>query len=158
MSRRGALRSPEMKSCLFLAVLLLAASGCGTEQSTSELISTPDLVSTPPSILTPAPSPAAAPTSTPEPTRTPTSEPIARDTPKPTTTSSPTITAGWYGLVIAPENRCSSYDPDDYRYSRTVEERTVAHGCAVRDRQCYVVDVVDRTGLCHGLSHSPGPA
>ena len=120
------MRSPEMKSCLFLAVLLLAASGCGTEQSTRELASTPDLVSAPPSILTPAPSPAAAPTSTPEPTRTPTSEPIARDTPKPTTTSSPTITARWYGLVVAPENRCSPYDLDDYRYSRTVEERIVA--------------------------------
>ena len=47
------MRSPEMKSCLFFAVLLLAASGCGTEQSTSELASTPDLVSAPPSHTSP---------------------------------------------------------------------------------------------------------
>ena len=92
------MRGPGMKSGLFLAVLLLVASACGTGQSTSELTSTPDLVSAPPSILTPTPSPA----------------------------SSPTTTMRWHGLVVAPENRCSPYDPDDYRYSRTGEERIVA--------------------------------
>ena len=32
----------------------------------------------------------------------------------------------WRGLVIAPENRCSPYDPNNYPYSQSVEERIVA--------------------------------
>ena len=32
----------------------------------------------------------------------------------------------WRGLVIAPENRCSPYDPDNYPYSQSVEGRIVA--------------------------------
>ena len=55
---------------------------------------------------------------TPEPTRTPTPEPTATSTPEPTLM--------WRGLVVAPENRCSPYDSDDYAYSQAVEERIVA--------------------------------
>ena len=33
--------------------------------------------------------------------------------------------ADWRGLTIAPEDRCSPYDPDDYRYSPSVEPRIV---------------------------------
>ena len=28
----------------------------------------------------------------------------------------------WRGLVVAPENRCSPYSPDDYRYPRSIED------------------------------------
>ena len=31
----------------------------------------------------------------------------------------------WRGITVAPENRCSPYDPDDYRYSPSVEPRIV---------------------------------
>ena len=31
----------------------------------------------------------------------------------------------WRGLVVAPEQRCSSYDADDYRYPQSVEDRIV---------------------------------
>ena len=31
----------------------------------------------------------------------------------------------WRGIAVAPEDRCSSYDPDDYRYSPSVEPRIV---------------------------------
>ena len=32
----------------------------------------------------------------------------------------------WRGLVVAPEQRCSPYDADDYRYPQSVEDRIVA--------------------------------
>ena len=31
----------------------------------------------------------------------------------------------WRGLVVAPEDRCSDYDPDDYPYSPSVEQQIV---------------------------------
>ena len=34
--------------------------------------------------------------------------------------------ASWRGLVVAPEQRCAPYDPDDYRYPQSVEDRIVA--------------------------------
>ena len=53
-------------------------------------------------------------------------EPTA--TPTPTATPEPTAaaTVTWRGLVLAPEDRCSSYDPDDYPYSQSVEAQIVA--------------------------------
>ncbi len=33
--------------------------------------------------------------------------------------------ATWRGLTVAPENRCSEYDRDDYQYSRSVEDELV---------------------------------
>ena len=48
-------------------------------------------------------------------------------TPEPTATPEPTnATTTWRGLVLAPEDRCSSYDPDDYPYSQSVEAQIVA--------------------------------
>ena len=47
----------------------------------------------------------------------------------PTATGEPETTTGldlWRGLVVAPEDRCSPYDPDDYRYSQAVEQHIVA--------------------------------
>ena len=75
---------------------------------------------TPALTATPAPMPTAAPTTvapsapTPEPTPT-------------TTATQPPIQSGtmWRGITVAPENRCSPYDPDDYRYSPSVEPKIV---------------------------------
>ena len=58
--------------------------------------------------------------STPTATMPPSSEP------EPTTTEA-TAQPGstWRGLAIAPENRCSPYDSDDYPYSQSMEARIV---------------------------------
>ena len=32
----------------------------------------------------------------------------------------------WRGLTVAPEARCSTYDPDDYPYPQSVEDRIIA--------------------------------
>ena len=32
----------------------------------------------------------------------------------------------WRGLTIAPESRCSEYDPDDYPYPQSVENPVIA--------------------------------
>ena len=46
------------------------------------------------------------------------------DTPAPTQT--PSLPAAlWRGITVAPEDRCSPYDPDDYRYSPSVEPKIV---------------------------------
>ncbi len=41
----------------------------------------------------------------------------------PSDTRDPAV--NWRGLTIADEDRCSPYDPDDYRYSQSVEEKIV---------------------------------
>ena len=95
--------------------------------------STPDqtAMATPSAI--PAPTATKMPTPTPEPVATATLMP----TPSPmlatatsTATSMPTAAstqpaATWRGLTVAPEDRCSSYDSDDYPYSPSVEPRIV---------------------------------
>ena len=75
-----------------------------------------------------APSPTIAPSvaTTPTPPPTPTVE--AAGTLQPVETASPTWTpqalpGTWRGLLVAPEDRCSPYDSDDYPYSQSV--RTV---------------------------------
>ena len=57
---------------------------------------------------------------------------ILTATPSPTATSTPAPTQPpaqpsnlWRGITIAPENRCSPYDSDEYRYSPSVEPRIV---------------------------------
>ena len=62
------------------------------------------------------PSPTAIPTATPSPTAT--STPAPRQPP-----AQPSNL--WRGITIAPENRCSPYDSDEYRYSPSVEPRIV---------------------------------
>ena len=79
-----------------LPALFAAAGGCGLDMGD------------PPSQ---AP---VAPTATPEPTSTA------------TPTQPPTQPSGlWRGITVAPENRCSGYDPEDYHYSPSVEPRIV---------------------------------
>ena len=63
--------------------------------------------------------PAPPPVPMPTPTGTPTPMPTAA--PEPTAEPDPLE-----GLTIAPENRCSDYDPDDYRYPQSVEADIVA--------------------------------
>ena len=70
-------------------------------------------------VAAPTPVPIAAPMPTP----TPTAMSVSPVTPSPPPiAASPTDR----GLTITPENRCSTYDPDDYRYSQSVEPRIVA--------------------------------
>ncbi len=68
------------------------------------------------------------PTSTPEPTTT-VPAPTLRVTPTATSDSPSQRTVSmdvWRGLVVAPEERCSPYDSDDYPYSQSVERHIVA--------------------------------
>ena len=85
----------------------------------------------PPATAAPNPTPTPIPTATPSPTAT--STPIPTAIPSPTATSTPAPTQPpaqpsnlWRGITIAPENRCSPYDSDEYRYSPSVEPRIVA--------------------------------
>ena len=110
-----------------------------TPEPTESSTPSPAATGTPRPTYTPipthTPSPAATrtpqPTSTPvppptlEPTETPVPEPTSTQVPEPTTTRIPDTPGTWYGLVIAPEDRCSPYDSDDYRYSQSVEARVV---------------------------------
>ena len=91
---------------------------------------TPTATPTPEPTQTPTPTPTPTPPATAAPTPTPT--PMATATPNPTATSTPAPTQHpaqpsglWRGITIAPENRCSPYDADEYRYSPSVEPRIV---------------------------------
>ena len=76
----------------------------------------PPTTPTPPATAAPNPTPTLIPTATPSPTAT--------STPAPT--QQPAHPPGlWRGITIAPENRCSTYDADEYRYSPSVEPRIV---------------------------------
>ena len=52
--------------------------------------------------------------------------PTPEPTTAPTATPDPTVAEQWMGLTIATEDRCSTYDPDDYPYSASVEDDIVA--------------------------------
>ena len=88
----------------------------------------PTATETPASMPTPVPpsTPVPEATAAPAPTRThtPTATPrlAAPPTPASMTAQPPPV---WRGIAVAPEDRCSSYDPDDYRYSPSVEPRIV---------------------------------
>ena len=90
--------------------------------ATSNLTSAPTATQRPGSTLAPSVA------NTPTPPPTPTTE--ASGTQQPVETASPTSTpqalpGTWRGLVVAPEDRCSPYDSDDYPYSPSVEKRIV---------------------------------
>ena len=64
--------------------------------------------------------------SNPSPTAIPTATPSPTATSSPAPTQPPAQPSGlWRGITIAPENRCSPYDSDEYRYSPSVEPRIV---------------------------------
>ena len=98
------------------------------------------------SLSTPGPNPTHTPVAAPSPTQhpgstlapsvanTPTPSPAptyeATGTLQPVEDASPTWTpqallGTWRGLIVAPEDRCSPYDSDDYPYSQSVEKRIV---------------------------------
>ena len=104
------------------------------EPTTTESTATtpiPEPTATAPS-ATPVPTSTQMPTATPAPVATaiptPESTPTPTLTPKPNATPTPTPTQPesiWRGITVAPEDRCSPYDPDDYPYSPSVEPRIV---------------------------------
>ena len=107
-----------------------------TPRSTEIPTTAPEPTSAPGPTLIPEPTPTEtpAPTATmaPTPTHMPTAEPIPEATAAPTATSTPAPTQPpaqpsnlWRGITVAPENRCSPYDSDDYRYLPSVEPRIV---------------------------------
>ena len=97
-----------------------------TATETPSPTATPTPVPAPTETPTPTPKPTATPDQTPETTAmsspTPETTAIAAATPAPTPVQS---TARWHGLLVAPENRCSDYDADDYHYSPSVEPKIV---------------------------------
>ena len=68
----------------------------------------------------PSPTPILEPTPTPMAASRPTTAPTLAPTKRPTQAS-----ILWRGITVAPEERCSPYDPDDYPYSPSVEPRIV---------------------------------
>ena len=118
-------------TALLIAILVVVV-GCASEPPAA----VPTLAPTATSNPTPAPTATQRPGSTlapsvantPTPPPTPTTE--ASGTQQPVETASPTSTpqalpGTWRGLVVAPEDRCSPYDSDDYPYSSSVEKRIV---------------------------------
>ena len=107
-----------------------AAEGTALHQASlecqKELKREPEPATAPePETADPTPAPratpwGATPTST-IPTITPTTAPPRTTAPTPAQ-QSPGL---WRGVVIAPENRCSPYDSDDYPYSQSVEAKVV---------------------------------
>ena len=86
----------------------------------------PTTVLEPTATATLAPTPIREPTATATPAPMPTATPVPIPTPSPTATPVPTQPPTqhsqiWHGVTIAPEDRCSPYDPDDYPYSPSVE-------------------------------------
>ena len=68
------------------------------------LVTRPDLIAVAANIPAPAPPPAP---------------------PNPPTAAPPAIPGGDFDLTVAPENRCSHYDADDYSYPQSVEPQIV---------------------------------
>ena len=101
-----------------------------TERPTVPPTTAPDPTATatpePETMATEIPTPTAAPTETPTPAVT--AVPTPQPTPSATRASTPAPTQPtnmWRGLAVAPEDRCSDYDSNDYRYSPSVEPRIV---------------------------------
>ena len=76
----------------------------------------------------------------------------------PTTPTTPTTTpqAGeWRGLTIAPEDRCSPYDADDYRYPQSVEDDIVRDlGGIYSPYTCETFDSDTQTDIEHIIARS----
>ena len=82
-------------------------------------VPTPTATRAPAATATPTPTPIPIATATPAPTFSPTSTPV------PTLVKPDEVSSTWRGIIIAPEERCSPYDSDDYRYSQSVEPKIV---------------------------------
>ena len=98
--------------------------------SQMESTSLPTPAPTPTHTPAEAPSPTLAPSVANTPTLPPTPTASTTETLQPVETASPTrppqpLPGTWRGLVVAPEERCSPYDFDDYLYNQSVERRIV---------------------------------
>lgn len=113
--------------CLVVVALIVALAVFGAVLAPrTEPSAAPALLvaaATEPPAATPSPTAAATepPAATPSPTPAATELPAAPPSP----TTAPTSSHGWRGLEVAPENRCATYDADDYPYSQSVEQRIV---------------------------------
>ncbi len=83
-------------------------------------------------------------TATPAPTASATGTPTPSSTATATATSDPGPTY-LQGITVAAENRCSTYNSDDYSYSQSVEQRIVA-GMGGRIYSPYTGEYFDNTG------------
>ena len=100
---------------------------------TTAPVPTATAIRTPTPAVTPAPTSTQRPTPIPTPVVTlptpmPEPRPPRRIRPSPTVTPVATSVdpaSLWQGITVAPEDRCSPYDPDDYPYSPSVEPRIV---------------------------------
>ena len=131
-----------MRFAFVIVMLLVIITGCSATDGDGPSSLTPTPTQSPILILTPTDAPTATPAPTPtltqhptpmdtptvEPTPTTSPEPTATAmrTPKPTEAASPAWTPQsmpetWRGLIVTPENRCSLYSAEDYRYSQSVE-------------------------------------
>ena len=139
----------RLRSILAVFVLFAVLAGC-SEDGTGDIVgsgpstaaiatstATPSpMDSTSLPMLTPTHNPAEASSLTPAlpvantPTLPPTPTTEATGTLQPNEVTSPTSTTQalpgtWRGLLVAPEERCSPYDSEDYSYSQSVENRIV---------------------------------
>ena len=110
-------------------VALLTLVACTDAAPTADVapMTTPQTEATTPTDNQVAQTPPADPTH--EPSTVTISQPteIRTTAPEPAEAAQPPTQSGaiWRGLTVAPENRCSPYDSDDYRYSPSVEPRIV---------------------------------
>ena len=137
---------PKLLSTVLLALLILVACSNPVPTAVVPPTETPLPETTAPSDSQPAltqpanqtqeptvvatPRPTDIPTTAPEPTATAAPAPTLIPEPTPIATPAPTQPPAqpsqlWRGITVAPEDRCSPYDPDDYRYSPSVEPRIV---------------------------------
>ena len=71
------------------------------------------------------------------------------------TTTPTTPAATWRGLTVAPEDRCSPYDADDYPYSPGVEDRIVAElGDVFSPYTCELFGSTAETDIEHIVARS----
>ena len=123
-----------LPSASLFIVLLLAACTTLTPTavaptSTRSQTADPAVAPTEPIISGPTQSSETAAAATAVQVPTTSAAPESTGIPTPETRSSPPPTTQgmslWRGITVTPENRCSHYDADDYRYSPSVEPRIV---------------------------------
>ena len=81
--------------------------------------------------------------------------PTAPTTTTPTTPTTTPQTGEWRGLTIAPEDRCSPYDADDYSYPQSVEDDIVRDlGSIYSPYTCETFDSDTQTDIEHIVARS----
>ena len=110
-------QAPFILIVVAILITMTACSGATPAPDPTET-PTPGTIAATPALIPNTPGP--------EDTAPPAPEPTGRAKAAPTPAQQPAQSPGlWRGLVIAPENRCSPYDSDDYPYSQSVEAKIV---------------------------------